>query len=480
MPRKEANAARPCFELRQIRTDGTEEARLCTLTELFDALGRIHMSRRGFIALSGLATAASIIACGGQPEETTERAPRQTVEAEPTERPTKPRRAEPDDLTCASIRAHSDEAFELAFSPDGKLLASCGGDGRAKLWDLTSNELITILEEQAPVITSPVFSQDGSTLAWVLEGERVVLWDVASGKVYDSLQDHPGAVWVLAFSPDSSQLAAAGEGGLIELWDWRSKALLWSKETGSTIMGLQFAPDGKMLIAGDADGSIKFWDVAKAKRADKLEGKSGAVLSLCLSHDGLLLAWAGSDTPKVKLWDVESREVIASVPHPAEFVTRIAISPDGRWLASIGDAPQVLVIDVASGEVAHTLEGTSGDMRSVAFKPDGKLLATGDAQGSIAFYETDTFDPNPAYCLFDPEATSEESEANVYRVTDSFGITRTYTLPCGAPIPPGAICTCDCVPGTFAVPGPARPSGGGFCTCDEVCTCVPVCICMMV
>ncbi len=80
-----------------------------------------------------------------------------------------------------------------------------------------------------------------------------------------------------------------------------------------------------------------------------------------------------------------------------------------------------------------------------------------------------------AVCFFDPAATPADDSGRTYTVTDSTGIARTYTLPCGSPIPAGAVCTCNCIPGKAAVPVPVPSGGGGtICTCNKICTCVPV------
>ena len=88
----------------------------------------------------------------------------------------------------------------------------------------------------------------------------------------------------------------------------------------------------------------------------------------------------------------------------------------------------------------------------------------------------------PDICFFDPAATPIEQKAITYKVTDSYGITRTYTVPCGSPIPQGAVCTCNCIPGKYSAPTPGPtptpkkpgPGGGVICTCDKICVCIPV------
>ena len=212
------------------------------------------------------------------------------------------------------------------------------------------------------------------------------------------------------------------------------------------------------------------------------------------------VAWGGVDDNFVRLWDLAAGEEIDRWNTPGEGASLGAFSPDGRWLAASGSLNAIIVIDLDSLRQRYVLEAPGNNVSALRFSSDSSLLAAGTDIGTIAFWNTDSFDQldgAPDDCLFDREAAPIGNEFNTVRVTDSEGITRTYTLPCGAPIPAGAICTCDRLPGTFAGELPAigdvRPptsgsgssgssgsSSGGGCSCDEVCTCVPVCICMAV
>jgi len=104
------------------------------------------------------------------------------------------------------------------------------------------------------------------------------------------------------------------------------------------------------------------------------------------------------------------------------------------------------------------------------------LLASAGNDKTIKLWEMTETPQFVETCFFNPAATSKNTQANTYRVTDAAGITRTYTLPCGSPIPAGAVCTCNCIPGAYAPTPTRKPSGGGgfICTCDKICTCIPV------
>jgi len=121
-------------------------------------------------------------------------------------------------------------------------------------------------------------------------------------------------------------------------------------------------------------------------------------------------------------------------------------------------------------ELLKTLKGHTDYVLSVCFSPDGKFLASGSGDDTVKLWEMPT--GKFITCLFDPAALAQRKKVNQYTLTNEYGQIITYTLPCDSPIPPGAICTCNCVPGTLYI-APSRP-GGTYCTCDKICTCIPI------
>ncbi|AWI10462.1 hypothetical protein CKA38_02545 [Ereboglobus luteus] len=152
----------------------------------------------------------------------------------------------------------------------------------------------------------------------------------------------------------------------------------------------------------------------------------------------------------------------------------VCISPDGQLLASGGMDKTIKLWSLPDGALLNTLTGHTGGVTSVCTSPDGKLLASGSSDQTIRLWSLP--DGKQLSCLADMAANPANREGATVHMRNEYGQTITYTLPCGSPLPPGATCRCNCVPGSVKI-----------CTCQSVatrcrhgCSCVPVCTCQAV
>jgi WD40 repeat protein len=266
----------------------------------------------------------------------------------------------------------SDNVKQIAWSPDGKLLAI--GTYHIYFYDAQTLEQIYVMDS-LQWVNSIAFSPDGTLLASASMGDSVQLWEVGGWGELRILAGS-GDTESVAFSPDGRMLATA-TGSTVKLWDVASGNELRTLPAGP-VRTVAFSPDGRTLAAsaGVAGQEIKLWDVESGNELRTLTGHSNWINSVVFSPDGQTLA-SGSVDNTVRLWDVASGRQVRALTGHTNQVESVAFSPDGRLLASASWDLTVKLWDVASGNELRSLTGHTGWVTSVAFSPDGAVLASG-------------------------------------------------------------------------------------------------------
>lgn len=275
---------------------------------------------------------------------------------------------------------------DVVFSPDGRLLASGSRDGTVRLWDAATGGLVTTLEGHRDWVRAVDFAPEGLRLATASFDGTVRLWHAVTGAPLAVLSGHTDRVDDVAFSPDGLRLASASDDGTVRLWDATTgvAAATLGRHTAD-VNAIAFSPDGTRLASASLDRTVRLWNPRTGDLLATLDGHGGDVTAVAFSPDGTRLASASADGT-ARLWSATTGGELATLEGHDDWVVDVAFSPDGTLLATASDDDTVRLWDVATGEPVATLAGHTRNVTAVAFSPDGRLLASASADKTIRVY----------------------------------------------------------------------------------------------
>ncbi|HYH65108.1 MAG TPA: WD40 repeat domain-containing protein [Urbifossiella sp.] len=308
------------------------------------------------------------------------------------------------------LAGHTGNVFGVAWSPDGKVLASGSRDGTVRLWNPVTGKEMTKLDGVTRYVYGVAWRPDGKVLAFADTGNGVIrLWNAPAARkttVLVSGKADQGVEYAVAWRPDGKVVASTHVDKAVRLFDVATgKVIATLREDSGRVFSLAWRPDGKVLAVGSEDGVVRAWDTVAGKvltrfgdsaapppgaadTADMIRaaglarGHTRGVGAAAWSPDGKYLASGGGDGA-VRVWDAATGKGTAAMAVSNISIPAVAWSPDGKRVAAAESEGLVRIWDPVAEKEVGKLEGQQGAVYAVAWSPDGKWIASGGADTTI-------------------------------------------------------------------------------------------------
>jgi Tol biopolymer transport system component len=286
-------------------------------------------------------------------------------------------------VTLYTYHGHTSIVTGLAWSPDGKRIASASQDETVQVWDAATGDNVLTYRGHTSIVTAVAWSPDGGHIASASQDGAVQLWNATTGAYMFTYRGHMGTVTALAWSPDGTRIASSSWDKTVQVWDATTgKRLLTYQGHTSIVAAVAWSPDGGHIASASADHTVQVWDAATGTHVYTYHGHAGPVNALAWSPDSKRIA-SGSDDHKVMIWDASTGGHVFIYTGHSDAVKVLAWSPDSRYLASTSLDGTVQLWNAAGGTLVFAYQGHTSIVTALVWSPDSTRIASGSTDVTV-------------------------------------------------------------------------------------------------
>ena len=294
---------------------------------------------------------------------------------------------------CSEVRTielHADAATCVAWSPDGRWIASGSRDGTACLIDAATGKLHRRLEGHGQGVLAVAFSPDSSRLVTASSDGKAMIWDVESGSLVLPLEGHEGVICAASFSPDGRHVVTASWDHTARIWDTISGQHLTLTGHGDEVVAAVFSPDGTLVATGSRDDTARIWDASHGQLLRELKGHAKDVVCVAFRPDGRRL-YTGSWDGNLGMWDPLGAEASRGlVAGRVTAMTHLSVSPDGTCVLTVWRDGTARIWDAETGDKRCDLEGHTVIVHGAGFDRSGTQCFTASEDRTVKVWMTGT------------------------------------------------------------------------------------------
>ncbi len=318
-----------------------------------------------------------------------------------------------------TLAGHSYDVNAVAFSRDGRLLASGGGDGTVRIWNVAETAPVGSAEH-GEWINSVCFAPSGQHVASGSRDGSAKLFTVETGQVLGTIQAHPGKnVSTVVFSPDGRRLVTAGGDGHVRIFDLKEKKIERdiAAHTG-WVWGACFSSLGDRLLTCGSDGSARIWSAETGLQLVSFDGHGGDVLSAAFSPDDVFVVTACKDGG-VSFWEVDSGRTLFRIVAHEGAANSVNYAPDGLHIVTAGADHMINVWSIETMQKVRELSGHQDYVAAAVFSRDGLRMASCGGDGTVKIWEVTDKAAYSTASSFDPELEIEHEDIHRAEVVSS-------------------------------------------------------------